>query len=155
MFEPLARFVKGLIDPTSQVAFAPDDARVAAAALLHQAVAVDGGVSEAERACLMRAIGRLFGLDERGARHLLEAGVQAEADAIDPTEFVSALRRKMSDVERFAIVAAMWDLVCVDGQLHEFEEDLVWRIAGPLGISDEDREALRVRALAGKAGGAT
>jgi uncharacterized tellurite resistance protein B-like protein len=152
MFEPLSRFVKGLLDPTSQVAFAPDDPRVAAAALLYQAVAVDGKVTGEEQTRLLSIIRRLFSLEERDARHLSEAGSQAEMAAIDQTEFISAVNRKMTPSQRLAIVEAMWDLVCADGQLHEFEEDLVWRIAGPLGISDTDREALRAKALTARPG---
>ena len=50
---------------------------------------------------------------------------------------------------RRRIVEMMWEIVLADGTLHEFEDNLVWRVAETIGVSEADREDVR-RRVAGK-----
>jgi uncharacterized tellurite resistance protein B-like protein len=148
MFEPIARLIRDLVDPTSQVTFADDDPRLAVAALLVHAVAVDGRVTAAERATVNRVLGRLYGLDARGAEVLSEAGGRAAAAAVDIGDFVATLARRSTPGARRLVVEALWEAACADGTLHEFEDDMLWRIAGPLGVDGVDRAACEAKARA-------
>lgn len=152
MFASISRVVKDLLDPTATHRFADDDPRLAVAALLAHAVVVDGRVTPEEEAAVDRVLGQLYGLDARAAAHLSDAGIAAQAAAVDVGQFVAGLARRLTPSERLAVVESLWEAACADGQLHEFEEDLLWRVAAPLGISDSDREALRAKRLAGGAG---
>jgi uncharacterized tellurite resistance protein B-like protein len=44
-------------------------------------------------------------------------------------------------------VENLWEIVFADGASHEFEENLVWRVAELLGVSRQDRIAKK-RAVA-------
>jgi uncharacterized tellurite resistance protein B-like protein len=48
------------------------------------------------------------------------------------------------------MVEMMWEMVFADGQVDEFEDNIVWRAADLLGISARDRIELRHR-VAGQA----
>ena len=48
----------------------------------------------------------------------------------------------------------MWQIVCADGVITEFEDNLIWRAADLLGISRDERIALRERVVAARGGGA-
>jgi hypothetical protein len=37
----------------------------------------------------------------------------------------------------------LWDMAHADGEIHEFEENVVWRVAELLGVSTRDRVTLR------------
>ena len=37
----------------------------------------------------------------------------------------------------------MWELVFADGKVHEFEDNLVWRVAELLGVSSQARIRLK------------
>ncbi len=39
----------------------------------------------------------------------------------------------------------MWEIVFADGEVHEFEDNVVWRVAELLGVSSRDRIRLRKR----------
>jgi uncharacterized tellurite resistance protein B-like protein len=41
------------------------------------------------------------------------------------------------------IIEMMWELVYADGQVSEFEDNVVWRAADLLGISSRDRIELK------------
>lgn len=148
MFGSISRALRDLVDPTAAIPFADDDPRLAVAALLAHAIVVDGRVTEAEKAVVVRALERFYGLDARAAEHLRLAGASAQATAIDIGQFVAGLARRTTPAERFALVEALWEAACADGRLHEFEEDLLWRVAAPLGVGEAEREALKAKMAA-------
>ena len=41
----------------------------------------------------------------------------------------------MSEEERIRVVENLWEIVFADGESHEFEENLVWRVAELLGVN--------------------
>lgn len=148
MFEAIARVLSDLVDPAAGMTFADDDPRLAVAALLVHAIVVDGRVTEAEETMVRQVLHRLYGLDARATGRLRDAGGAAAAAAVDVGPFIADLARRISAAERLALVEALWQAAYADGQLHEFEEDLLWRIAAPLGISEADRDALQRKILA-------
>ena len=44
----------------------------------------------------------------------------------------------------------MWELVYADGQVSEFEDNVVWRAADLLGVASRDRIDLKHRVAAGR-----
>jgi hypothetical protein len=40
----------------------------------------------------------------------------------------------------------MWDMAYADGQVHELEENIVWRVAELLGVPSRDRMQLKHQA---------
>jgi uncharacterized tellurite resistance protein B-like protein len=53
--------------------------------------------------------------------------------------------RSVNEEGRLKIVEMMWELVYADGQVTEFEDNVVWRAADLLGISSRDRIDLKHR----------
>jgi uncharacterized tellurite resistance protein B-like protein len=53
--------------------------------------------------------------------------------------------RSVNEEGRLRIVEMMWELVYADGQVSEFEDNVVWRAADLLGISSRDRIELKHR----------
>lgn len=125
--------------------FADTDYRVAAAALLVHTAAIDGNVSEAEHARLHELIMQRFKLDDAAADKLLARAEAADEKAIDLYQFITRLNRALDDKQRARIVEMMWQVVFADGQVTEFEDNLIWRAADLLHVSREERIALRTR----------
>lgn len=123
--------------------FGEDDARLALAALLVHCTGVDGAVSDAEQAKLKEVLARTFKLPDRDLQLLLSDAMQAEREAVDLYRFTSVLKRGMSEADRVRVVEDLWDIVFADGKSHEFEENLVWRVAELLAVSRQDRIARR------------
>ncbi len=128
-----------------------DRQRLAAAALLHHAIAVDGMVTEAERTRLHELLVVHFGLGEREADELYAAAEAADNEAVDLFGFTNVLKQALSEEERGQIVEMMWELTFSDGALHEFEDNLIWRVSELLGISSRERIRLKHVALRGGA----
>ena len=144
MFEAFRRFVSELTGGDAHPSrFDENDYRLAAAALLVHAAAIDGTISDLEREALHAVIKRRFGLDDANTDRLLAKATEAEQEAIDLYHFTSQLNRTLDEEGRRRIVEMMWEIVYADRHVGEFEENLIWRAADLLGVSSRERIELR------------
>ena len=141
MFEALRTFIADIADDGG--GFAEDDYRLATAALLIHVANVDGKVDPAERLRLRAIIEQRFGLDATATTRLIERAERSDKEAVDFFHFTNVLKRSLDDDGRQKIIEMMWDVVFADGEVTEFEENVVWRIAELLGVSTRDRVMLR------------
>jgi uncharacterized tellurite resistance protein B-like protein len=128
--------------------FEDDDYRLAAAALLVHAASIDGNVSDVERNKLHGVIKQRFGLDDAATDELVAEATAADQQAIDLYQFTARLNRSLDEPARARVVEMMWQIVYADGIVTEFEDNLIWRAADLLGVSRDERIALRERVAA-------
>ena len=146
MFESFRNFVAEFIEGDRHPSqFADNDYRLAAVALLVHAAAIDGEVSPSERDKLHSVVKRRFELDDAAADELIDKATTAEHEAVDLYHFTSVIMRSVNEEGRLKIVEMMWELVYADGQVSEFEDNVVWRAADLLGVSSRDRIDLKHR----------
>ena len=146
MFDAFRNFVAEFVDGDRHPSqFADDDYRLAAAALLVHAAAIDGDMSQAERDKLHTIVKRRFGLDDGAADVLIDKATVAEQEAVDLYHFTSLLNRTLDEEGRARIVEMMWEIVYADGRRDELEDNLLWRAADLLGVSPRQRIELRQR----------
>jgi uncharacterized tellurite resistance protein B-like protein len=144
MFEAFKNFLSEVTGgETHPSRFADNDYRLAAAALLVHAAAIDGNLSDPERDRLHAVIKRRFELDDASTDTLLEEAAAAEQEAVDLYRFTSVLNRSLEDAGRRRMVEMMWEIVYADGRVTEFEDNLIWRAADLLGVSARERIELR------------
>lgn len=140
MFQGFRKFLSEVAEGGKQpIHFEPNDYRLAAAALLVHAAAIDGNITDVERAKLHAVIKRRFDLDEATTAELLAEATEAEHEAIDLYHFTSVLNRSLDEDGRRRMVEMMWEIAYADGGVGEFETNLIWRAADLLGISSRDR----------------
>jgi uncharacterized tellurite resistance protein B-like protein len=151
MFERFLAFLESLGGaPKPEDILDPNDPRVAAAALLYAVMDADGTRLESERAALSRELSGYFGESEAALHGVLAAGECAEGEAVDLYQFTTVLMRVLDAERRLEFVEAVWEVVYADGELHELEDNLVWRMCELLGVSSRDRVLLK-RKVAGRA----
>ena len=109
--------------------FDDDDYRLAAAALLVHAAAIDGEMPEVARDKLHAVIKQRFELDDAATDELIAEATEAEQQAIDLYHFTARLNRSLDEAGRARIVEMLWQIVYADGVVTEFEDNLVWRAA--------------------------
>lgn len=119
------------------------DYQLAAAALLVHIASVDGEFDDSERVRIQRLVETKFSLDAEEAEKLIEAAFESEREAVDLYRFTSVLKRRLDEHGRRQLVGMLWDMAHADGEVHEFEENVVWRVAELLGVSTRERVELR------------
>ncbi len=132
--------------------FETDDTRLAVAALMVHCMAVDGTVSEDERKLLQSSLSSAYDLSQSGVAQLIADATDADNEAVDLYRFTSVLKRQMDRDQRADVVEQLWSMVYADGQVHEFEDNLVWRVAELLGIERTERLARKLVARNNGAG---
>lgn len=146
MLERLHKLFKSLTgNARGNAKLTRDDPRVAAAALFFHVVDADGQVSDEERAKLRDAIASAYKLKGGELDAVLKAGERADDEAVDLYAFTSVLKRAFDSEQRVAFVELLWEVVLADGERHELEENVVWRISELLGVSARQRVWARQR----------
>jgi uncharacterized tellurite resistance protein B-like protein len=153
MLDGLRQFIADIVSPDAQDrAFDETDYRLAATALLVHVVSLDGEPSAIEKRKLHSLIESRFKLDPGTADRLIASAMRVEGEAVDLYHFTSVIMRSVDEEGRLKIVEMMWELVYADGQVSEFEENVVWRAADLLGVSSRDRIDLKHRVAEKQAG---
>lgn len=143
MFGSIRKLFRSLSEDDAAAAFPPDDHRVAVAALAVHAIAIDGIMDEAEKAKLRAVLKEKFDLTDSETAALIEEARQRDREAVDLYTFTSVVKRSLDEDGRKAVIEMLWKLVYADGEVHEFEDNLMWRVAELLGVSSRDRLRLR------------
>src|SRR6201996_1476744 len=146
MLDGLRQFIADVVSPhTSEHAFDDNSYQLAATALLIHVVSLDGEPSEVEKKKLHGLIESRFGLDRGTADHLIASATLVEGEAVYLYHFTSVIMRSVDEAGRLRIVEMMWELAYADGNVTEFEDNVVWRASDLLGISSRDRLELKHR----------
>ncbi|MGB3445530.1 MAG: TerB family tellurite resistance protein [Xanthobacteraceae bacterium] len=147
MLDKLRQFIAEVASPLTQDnrPFSETDYRLAATALLIHVVSLDGEPSEVEKQKLHAVLQARFQLDAATTTQLIAEATLVEGEAVDLYHFTSVIMRSVDEEGRKRIVEMMWELVYADGNVSEFEDNVVWRAADLLGVSSRDRIQLKHR----------
>ena len=145
MLDGLRQFLADVVSPHAHGnrAFDENGYQLAATALLIHVISLDGQPSEIEKRKLHSLIESRFGLDPGTADHLIKSATLVEGEAVDLYHFTSVIMREVNEEGRLRIVEMMWELVFADGEVSEFEDNVVWRAADLLCVSSRDRIDLK------------
>lgn len=132
--------------------FKDDDYRLAAAALLVHVATLDHTLNDADRSKLRQLLESRFALDAARTDELIDAAIAADHEAVDFYHFTHVLMRALDEAGRLRIIEMMWEMVFADRRVSEFEENVMWRVADLLGVSAQERIALRQRVTGQKDG---
>ncbi len=146
MFEAFKSFISDFVEGEKHPSqFADNDYRLAAAALLVHAAAIDGEMTQSERDKLAAVLKQRFALDDASTAELIDKATAAEHEAVDLYHFTHLLNRVLDEAGRARVIEMMWEIVYADGRRDELEDNLLWRAADLLGISPRERIELRRR----------
>lgn len=123
------------------------DKNLAAAALMVHVIAADGEIAPQEEARLNSILRDHYAVSDSETEALSNAAKLAQSDAIDMYRFTSILKSEMEETERLALIEDLWEMVYADGEIHEFEDNVVWRVAELIGIGSRERMVLKQRVL--------
>jgi len=146
MFERVLSFLRDL--PAGGARANADDPRVAASALLYHVMSADGVRQDVEWERFKAVLAETYSVSGEELDALAAAGERAENEAIDLYAFTSVLKRHLDAEGRKAFIGLMWEIVYSDGELHELEDNTVWRVAELIGVERRDRVEARRKAAA-------
>lgn len=140
--------IKALLLDKDQTADKPattDEQHLAEAALMFHVIAADGNVRDVEIDRMRTVLTERYGFSGEAFAELLDAARQAEGEAVDLYRFTTLLNKRFDRDQRIAMIERLWETVFADGELHEFEDNVVWRVAQLLHVESPDRIAMKQR----------
>ena len=112
---------------------------------MYHIIDADGVREAGEADALRRTIAEAYQLSGDELDRILVAGETAERDAVDLYAFTSVINRHLDQPARQELMTLLWEMVYADGERHELEDNLVWRVSELVGIDGPERVALRRR----------
>jgi len=128
--------------------------RLAAAALLVEAAKLDGDFDGMERVRIATLLKDRFGMEGADVAELIEAADEETELAGGLYGFTKEVRLNFDHAERISMIEMLWEVAYADGSLHDFESNMLRRVAGLLYVTDRDSGEARKRVLARRSEGA-
>ena len=147
----LARLGSWIKDFTEDEAASPaGDAEWAQtlAGLLVEAAMADGELDSDERRQIARVLHGQLELGEATVGKMIDDALASHEARVEIHGLTRAIRAETEPEDRVAIMEMAWMVVLADGELHDYEAQLMRRLAGLLYVDDIDsgRAARRARA---------
>ena len=117
--------------------YSDEEKNTAIAALLYRMVSIDGIVRDVEKAQLRSVLETKFGINPPSLEGTIERAMSEHSETAGLFPFTSIIMHQCDVDERQDIVMAMWHLALCDGELHEFERNLIERAAELLETPNE------------------
>ena len=147
MLATIRRFFEESLDPAAASQGARSDPlALATAALMIEVMRVESGDDASAFARVTSALEDIFDLPHTEIEELIELAEQELAEATDFYQFTRLINQHWGQEERIALIRNMWQVAWADGSIHQYEEQLIRRIAGLLYVRHSDFIATKLEA---------
>ena len=115
--------------------------------LMMEAAYTDGKVDATEINKIKISLVNLFNEDPEEVNSVLEEAEKNKNNSKSLFYYTSFINKNFEDSKKLLLIEALWEIVLSDGEIHDFESNLLRRLAGLLYISDIDSGNAKKRAL--------
>jgi uncharacterized tellurite resistance protein B-like protein len=117
------------------------------ASLLVEAAMADGELDTEERAQISRILAAQPHIEATAVEGLIDTALSWHAERIEIHALTRSIRSETDAEDRIAIIEMAWMVVLADGEVHDYESQLMRRLAGLLYVDDIEsgRAAKRAR----------
>ena len=115
--------------------------------LMIEAAYTDGKVDKTELYKIKSSLISIFGEDPEEVDLVLEKAEKNKNNSKSLHHYTSYINKNFDDKKKLLLIEALWEIVLSDGEIHDFESNLIRRLSGLLYISDVNSGNARKRAL--------
>ena len=115
--------------------------------LMIEAAYTDGRIDSIELNKIKSSLINVFNEDSEDVDLVLKEAVNNKNNSKSLHHYTSYINKNFADDKKLLLIEALWEIVLSDGEVHDFESNLIRRLAGLLYISDVNSGNARKRAL--------
>ena len=115
--------------------------------LMIEAAYTDGQIDLSELNKIKSSLVNVFAEDSETVDLVLEKAVKNKNNSKSLHYYTSFINKNFDDEKKLLLIEALWEIVLSDGEIHDYESNLIRRLAGLLYISDINSGNARKRAL--------
>ena len=104
--------------------------------LMLEAAQVDGKIDQIEIDKISKILTENFQEDQSAVELELQNSLKKIDEPKSLYSFTSKLNKEFSNKKKDLLIETLWEIILSDGKVHEFESNLIRRLAGLLYISD-------------------
>ena len=115
--------------------------------LMIEAAQTDGNVDKEEIAKISKILNETFEENIDDVKKEIEKCLKEVNEPKSLHFFTSKINKVFSDEKKILLIEVLWEIVLSDGKIHEYESNLIRRLAGLLYVSDVNCGNAKKRAL--------
>ncbi len=115
--------------------------------LMIEAAYTDGQIDKYELNKIKLSLIDVFEADPNEVDLVVKAALNNKDNTKSLHYYTSFINKNFTDEKKLHLIEALWEIVLSDGEIHDFESNLIRRLAGLLYISDVNSGNARKRAL--------
>ena len=114
--------------------------------LMIEAANTDGEVSQEELNKISHSLINVFKEDPRVVEVSLTKAFENKDNSKSLYYYTSKLNKSYSNENKIKLIEVLWEIILSDNEIHDFETNLIRRLAGLLYISDVECGNAKIRA---------
>ncbi len=115
--------------------------------LMIEAAYTDGKIDENELNKIKLSLINIFEEDPNEVNFVLDEAIKNKNNSRSLHHYTSFINKNFTDDKKLLLIEALWEIVLSDGEIHDFESNLIRRLAGLLYINDVSSGNAKKRAL--------
>ena len=115
--------------------------------LMIEAAYTDGQIDLSELNKIKSSLVNVFTEDSETVDLVIEKAVKNKNNSKSLHYYTSFINKNFDDEKKLLLIEALWEIVLSDGEIHDYESNLIRRLTGLLYISDINSGNARKRAL--------
>ena len=106
------------------------------AGLMIEAANTDGNVTQNEVNKISISLINVFKEDSKLVEDSLTKALNNKDNSLSLYYYTSKLNKSFSDEKKILLIEVLWEIILSDNEIHDYESNLIRRLAGLLYISD-------------------
>ncbi len=115
--------------------------------LMIEAAYTDGQIDSNELSKIKLSLINVFNEDSDEVNLVLQEAIKNKNNSKSLHHYTSVINKNFNDNKKLLLIESLWEIVLSDGEIHDYESNLIRRLAGLLYISDVNSGNARKRAL--------
>ena len=115
--------------------------------LMIEAAYTDGKIDEDEIKKIRLSLIDIFEENSDQVEIVLNKAIKNKNNSKSLHHYTSFINKNFSEDKKLLLIEALWEIVLSDGEIHDFESNLIRRLAGLLYISDVNSGNAKQKAL--------
>ena len=115
--------------------------------LMIEAAYTDGQIDKSELDKIKLSLVNIFQEDINEVNLVLEEAEKNKNNSKSLHHYTSYINKNFDSDKKILLIEVLWEIILSDGEVHDFESNLIRRLAGLLYISDVNSGNARKRAL--------
>ena len=115
--------------------------------LMIEAAYTDGQIDTSELDKIKNSLINLFAEDPKEVDIVLKEALKNKNNSKSLHHYTSLINKNYDENKKLLLIETLWEIVLSDGEIHDYESNLLRRLAGLLYISDVNSGNARKRAL--------